>query len=218
MRARRIGTARMNCRLAIFDFDGTLADSFAWFLDAYDEAAAALGLMPIPRDEVPALRHLPPRALLRRFGVPAWRIPQVAARIRALQSRDIARIGLFPGIPEMIAGIAARGVTLAIVTSNSEENVRAVLGEALSARFAHLACGVAVLGKGVRLRRVLRKAGVAPAEAIAIGDELRDLEAAQREGIPFGAVAWGYADPEALRAAGPARMFSTPGDVLAALT
>lgn len=205
-------------RAFVFDFDGTLADSFAWFLDAYDEAAAALGLMPIPRAEVPALRHLPPRALLRRFGVPAWRIPQVAARIRALQARDIARIGLFPGVPEMLVGLAERGIALAIVTSNTENNVRAVLGGALAARFTHCACGVAVLGKGVRLRRVLRRAGVAPAEAIAIGDELRDLEAAKDQQIPFGAVTWGYADPEALRAAGADHMFSTPAEILERLS
>ena len=200
-------------RLILFDFDGTLADSFAWFLDAYDEAAAAFGLRPVPRAELPELRRLEPRALLRRFGVPAWRVPLVAARLHALQARDIGRIALFPGIAEVLEGLAARGVVLALVTSNQEANVRAVLGPH-AALFAHYACGAPVLGKRTRLRRVLRRAGVAPADALSIGDELRDLEASNAEGIPFGAVAWGYADPGALRDAGAAVAFARPAEIL----
>lgn len=74
----------MHPRLVIFDFDGTLADSFDWFLRAYDEVAQTLGLRRIAPAELPALRGLPPRALMRHFGVPAWRVPQVALRLRAL--------------------------------------------------------------------------------------------------------------------------------------
>ena len=201
-------------RLILFDFDGTLADSFAWFLRAYDEVADALGLRRIVPEEVPALRHLPPRDLMRHFGVPAWRVPQVALRLRALQARDVATIRLFPGIAETLAALSARGITLAIVTSNDARNVRAILGPDLAALIAHYACGAPVLGKGPRLRKVLRLARMAPTEAIAIGDELRDLDAAREQGIPFGAVTWGYADPDALRGADPAFIFATPHDIV----
>lgn len=118
---------------------------------------------------------------------------------------------------EVLAGLAARGTALAIVTSNDERNVRQVLGVANAACIVHFACGAPVLGKGARLRKVLRKAGVASSEAIAIGDELRDLKAAAEAGIPFGAVTWGYADPKALRAASPAMVFETPAEILAGL-
>jgi len=52
------------------------------------------------------------------------------------------------------------------------------------------------------------------AEAIAIGDEVRDLEAARGERIPFGAVGWGYTHPEALRAHHPEEMFSDLEEIL----
>jgi phosphoglycolate phosphatase len=207
----------MRRRLAIFDFDGTLADSFPWFVEAYGEVAGELGLRVIPPAELASLRGRHAREVMRHLGVPAWRVPQLAARMRDLQARDIGRIALFPGIAEMLDGLAERGVVLAVVTSNAEANVRRVLGPAHEGRIAHYACGAPLFGKRSRFRRVLRAARTPPEAAFAVGDELRDLEAARAEGIPFGAVAWGYATPEALKLGGAAEVFAAPADILAHL-
>lgn len=50
-------------------------------------------------------------------------------------------------------------------------------------------------------------AGVPLAQVLCIGDETRDYAAARQAGLDFGAVAWGYADPEVLRACGPGLFF-----------
>jgi phosphoglycolate phosphatase len=63
------------------------------------------------------------------------------------------------------------------------------------------------------MRRVLRRCGVRPAEAIAIGDEIRDVEAARSAGIAFGAVSWGFGRPEALAAQAPAVIFGTMDEI-----
>ena len=47
---------------------------------------------------------------------------------------------------------------------------------------------------------MVRRAGIAPARVIAIGDEVRDIEAARTAGIACGAVTWGYSAPDTLRA------------------
>jgi phosphoglycolate phosphatase len=54
---------------------------------------------------------------------------------------------------------------------------------------------------------VLKRAKVRPSEALVIGDEVRDFDAAQRAHIPFGAVAWGYTHLDALRAHAPRETF-----------
>ena len=59
----------------------------------------------------------------------------------------------------------------------------------------------------------MRRAGVAPAQTIAIGDEVRDIEAARAAGIACAAVAWGYAAPEALAAHAPDMMFREMRDI-----
>jgi phosphoglycolate phosphatase len=114
--------------------------------------------------------------------------------------------------------LAAQSVALALVTSNTEANVRPTLGPQVADLFACYECGASIFGKRAKLRRALKRCGVSAQDAIAIGDETRDIEAASAEGIAFGAVAWGYTDPDALRARNPARMFSTFGEITAALT
>jgi phosphoglycolate phosphatase len=100
------------------------------------------------------------------------------------------------------------------VSSNACDTVRRVLGAETAALIRHYACGASLFGKRGHVRRVLQESGVRPGEAIVIGDELRDLEAARAEGLPFGAVAWGYTRVEALTAQAPAAVCTAPADVV----
>lgn len=199
----------MRYRLAIFDFDGTLADSFGWFVGVINQVADRYRFRRIGPDEIDLLRNHDARHNMRHMGVAPWKMPLVARDMRRRMTRDIAGITLFPGVDGMLEGLADRGVTIAVVTSNSAENVRRVLGERNSALVRHLECGASLFGKRPRLRRVLRAAGVRPADALCIGDEIRDLHAARAEGIPFGAVTWGYTAGDALRAFAPEEVFET---------
>jgi phosphoglycolate phosphatase len=59
----------------------------------------------------------------------------------------------------------------------------------------------------------VKRAGLSPAQAIAIGDEVRDIEAARAAGIACAGVSWGFAAPKALRALGPDLMFERIEDI-----
>ena len=61
---------------------------------------------------------------------------------------------------------------------------------------------------GKKLRRVVEYSGVAAAQAIAIGDESRDIDAAKEAGIAAGAVFWGYATATLLRSCEPTEIFA----------
>lgn len=197
----------MTYRLVIFDFDGTLVDSFGVFLDVGDALAARYGFERIDRGDLDGLRRLGVTELIARHRVPRWKVPLLARRARALMAQQLDRLRLFDGVSDALARLSASGVDLAIVTSNSQANVRHVLGAATVARFGQLECGVSLLGKARRLRRVLARTGVPAAQALFVGDELRDAHAARAVGVPFGAVAWGYTHVDALRAHDPARVF-----------
>jgi phosphoglycolate phosphatase len=201
-------------RLAIFDFDGTLADSFGWFAGVFNDVADRYGFRRTEAHEVNDLRGRGAREVLARLGIPAWKLPLIARHIRLRMARDIDRIKPFPGTDAMLRGLAARGVRLAVVSSNSAANVRHVLGPDLAPLIHHYGCGASIFGKRPKLRAACRAAGVAPAETLCIGDELRDLWAARAEGIPFGAVSWGYTTPEVLRSAGPEEVFTSAEEIL----
>ena len=70
-----------------------------------------------------------------------------------------------------------------------------------------------MFGKAAKFRAVLKRTGIAAADAIAIGDEFRDGEAAAQAGIDFGAVSWGYARPEAMKQLSPAVVFDSVADI-----
>jgi phosphoglycolate phosphatase len=163
-------------------------------------------------DEVEALRHAGTREILARLEVPLWRLPVIARHMRRLKSEQAADITLLDGVDAMLRTLAGAGLRLALVSSDSEANARVKLGAA-AALFSHFDCSASLFGKSAKFRRILRRAGVVPAQAIAIGDEIRDIEAAKAAGIACGAVTWGYAAPKALQALRPDLVFERMDDI-----
>jgi phosphoglycolate phosphatase len=146
-----------------------------------------------------------------------WKVPFIATRFRSLMSQQIEMIAPFPGVPDLLSRLAQAGSTVAVVTSNSCSNVRRVLGRKTMGLVAACEGGVSVFGKRVKLRKVLRHIGIHPAQAIFIGDEIRDIEAARQAGIASGAVAWGFTDLDALKAHSPDMLFTTVEELRLAL-
>jgi len=199
----------MKCyRLAIFDFDGTLADSLPWFRASFHDVIARFELAPVTADELEAMRGLSAREIMAQLKVSMWQLPAIVSDVRKRKLAAAAETPLFAGIPAMLSDLQRLGIQTAIVSSDSEASVRQVLGRTASL-ITRFDCGAAVFGKRRKFRRVARRLGARPSETICIGDEIRDIEAAKAAGMDSGAVAWGYALPAALRAAGPTHLFNS---------
>jgi phosphoglycolate phosphatase len=207
----------MKYKLLLFDFDGTLADTFPWFTHTFDEVADKYGFRRLDRDRADELRSLGARQIMQHHQVPLWKLPAISQHMRALMQRDISGITLFPGIDAALCRLSEAGRILALVSSNSRSNVLQVLGPASAARFRYFECGTSIFGKHAKLRKVLAASRVSPRAAILIGDELRDAEAATQAGLAFGAVAWGYTHKDALMAAGAKEVFESAEELSAKL-
>jgi phosphoglycolate phosphatase len=203
----------MSYELAIFDFDGTLADSFGFFIATHDTLARRHGFAPIESARIDEYRGLEPREIMRRQGVPIWRLPLIARDFMIMMARDGAAIRAFEGIAEALRQLARRGVTLAIVTANSEDNVRRVLGPDVMACIRLVDSGADLFGKRRRLERVMKQCAATPGTTIYIGDQTTDARAAREAGIAFGAVSWGYASAELLAGLAPDVMFTNVADL-----
>ncbi len=189
--------------LVIFDFDGTLADTWDWLAAEVVSGAGLLGYRAVSRDELEGMRSLSTREVFKRLGISWWRMPRVA---RHLRRRAVARMNamrLFDGASDVIEAVHANGIAIAVVSSNAEPVIRHVLGGRLMSLVEQVDAEGTVFGKASKLKRVLRKSGTAPSRAIFVGDETRDLEAAEAAGIRGLAVEWGYATPDLLRHAAP---------------
>jgi len=200
-------------RLAIFDSDGTLADTLPWMRSVFNELAEEHGFRRVEPHDYERFRDLHGTALLRELGLPLWKLPRVVSSMRRRMSEHTRTLSLFPGISDVLQRLAARGFQLAVVSSNSRANVERVLGVNNAVLIAHFACGVSMLGKAARLRQVIRRSAVQRPEAIYIGDEIRDAEAAAKAGIAFGAVTWGHHRQAILCRQNPAEMFATVQEI-----
>jgi phosphoglycolate phosphatase len=202
----------MRYPLVIFDFDGTLADSFPWVLRTVDEVADRFKFRRLRDGELEALRYCNAREVMKRLGVPRWKVPMIARYVRTRMAQDVDQIGLFPGAGEMLDQLADAGLRLAVVSSNGEATIRTVLG-AHARHVSAIAGGVSLFGKRGKLLRMSRLTGVEPRSAIVIGDEIRDLNAAKAARMAFGAVSWGLTRPEALQAGRPEALFRQMSDI-----
>ena len=193
----------MPYKLIIFDLDGTLSDSFPWFLRVVATVADKYGFKRI--DDVEAMRGKTSHEILKALDVPLWRVPWIARDMRKLKSESL-------GVPEMLSALSRGGLTVAMVSSDSEANARRALGASVSC-ISHFACGASLFGKARKFKQVMRAAGLSAAATLTIGDEVRDAEAAKAAGIDFAAVAWGYATVDALAKTDPVTVFASVSEI-----
>jgi phosphoglycolate phosphatase len=205
-----------NYSLAIFDFDGTLADSMPWFFASLDQTADHFGLARIDPARMDELRDLSSRDALKAIGVPMLKLPAISIYIRDRFAEHMADIKLFDGAAAMLSTLHEAGVKLAMVSSNAEPNVRHVLGEA-AGLIDHYACGSSLWGKADKFRSVMRTLRQSPARSIGIGDEIRDIDAARKAGLSAGSITFGYNSRTALAAANPEHHFDSYADLTRAV-
>lgn len=204
----------MTYKLVIFDFDGTLADSYPWFIRTVNSVAIKYRFKQIEDAEIETLRGYSARQLIAHAGIPWWKLPLIANHVRQLVSQATGEILLFQGVDQMLMRLSEAGLTLALVTSNSQANVRQVLGAENFARMRYVESDTSLFGKRARFRKILKRSGMHASEAICIGDEIRDLEAAGQEHIAFGAVAWGFTKVDAFYAHAPTAIFGQMDDIV----
>lgn len=202
--------------LILFDFDGTLVDTAPWFFRTINAVADRHGFRTVTREEGETLRDLPPREILRRLGIPLWKLPTIAADMRRRVLADDAAMPLFPWVPDLLARLAASGCLVAIVSSNSETAIRRKLAPALD-HVRLISSGASLFGKPARLRRILGMTDMSPREAIVIGDEIRDIEAARAVGARSIAVTWGLGGQQGLASAGPDLLVRSADELAQAL-
>lgn len=186
-------------QLIIFDFDGTLANSFPFFASVFNELADLYRFRKIAEHELEDLRHTHPRQIMRHIGIPLWKLPLVSKSFMRRMKRNAHQIELFEQIHDSLHYLAAANVKLAIVSSNSRHNIESILGKELFALFDPVYCGMSMFGKKSHLKKILKKTGIAPELAIYIGDQETDAIAAAAANIDFGAVSWGFNSVQALR-------------------
>lgn len=195
----------------IFDFDGTIADSFDYVADFLAKEAGVT----LDKSQRQELRGLSMQAIARRLGFGWWRLPRLFLRGRHNMNKVIKQLQPIKGMPEIIKHLNSEGHELFIVTSNTVKNVHKFLYRRdLQTYFVEVYGGISLFGKAPALRRLLREHYFHIEDAIYIGDELRDIQAAQFLGMRVVSVSWGFARQTDLQSKKPTAMVHTPAQLL----
>jgi phosphoglycolate phosphatase len=204
--------------VAIFDFDGTIADSMRQMLVAYNSIAPALNLELITEDRVAELRTLTPHEAMRAMNVSMWKLPRIMTAVRSAMRGTMNEVEPFPGIADALRELWRLGCKTAIVSSNSEPNIRALLARHDLDHFEAFSCGASMFGKAARLRKLTKHPKLAGSRFFYIGDETRDVTAARDAGLLSISVTWGYAVAPTLAAQNPTHLVDTPAELVRILT
>ena len=186
-------------KLALFDLDGTLLDSAPDFVATLSILRARHGLPPLAPERIRPHVSRGARAMI----LAAFPDHDDAAREALVQPfLDIYRGELskhgapFEGVEAMLMAIEDAGCRWGIVTNKPEALARALM----PLLGWESRCAVLVGGDTLPTRKpdpapllhAARLAGVDPADCAYVGDDARDIVAAQAAGMPSVVSLWGY--------------------------
>lgn len=195
----------------IFDFDGTIADTLDTIVTITNRLAAHYGYPQTTPERLKYLRTLSTGELLAQSNVPLFQVPFLMRRVRRELRHDVDSIHTFQHLRDVLCALADDGHSLMIASSNAPSTIYPFLERhGLSQVFSHVYGNIGLLGKARSLRRIMRRHRLLAEEILYVGDETRDIEAAQCQGLAVTAVSWGFSDRTALEAQGPTFLVDTP--------
>ena len=207
----------------IFDLDGTLLDTLQDLGDAMNRVLA--------RHDFP--RH--PAASYRKFvGDGARKLVERALPEKMRSEENIESLlreflddyrenwaratAPYPGIPELLDGLARRGVRMAVLSNKIHEYTVSCVE-----RFFDISMFEAVLGEREGVPRkpdpagaleIARRMNVACERIVYVGDTSIDMKTGRRAGMFAVGVSWGFRQPQELEENGAMLVIERPGQLL----
>ena len=205
----------MNPGAVVFDLDGTLIDSAPQVLHATNGLLAAHGRRALTAAEIKPMMGKGARVTIERALAATGSVPDDPALDRAVDDYlalylddPASHTGVYPGVFEVLARLAADGVALGVCTNKPGATTLPVLQALGLDRYFRAVLSADDVPPARRkphpdhLTETLARMATDADDAVYVGDSQVDVQAARNAGWPVIAVAYGYAegDPRALGA------------------
>lgn len=201
----------MKPKLIAFDFDGTIADTLGEMQVIINEMALDYNFRQLRADEISKLRQLSVKELLKELGISKLQAPKLLTRGLCMLRSRIDRVEVIEGMKETLFELQPKVEHFGMLTSNSSENVELFLKHhGMDHLFHFISSKSKLSGKAKHLKSILRTFSLTSEDVLYVGDEIRDVVACQKVGIPIAAVSWGFNAREALEKSKPDFLFDDP--------
>lgn len=209
----------MSIRGLLFDFDGTLADSFAAIIASVNHVRESFELPPLPEVEIRKYIGHGLTALMADL-CPGFETAEAVARYRAHHAGTmIAGTKLMPGVRDTVAELRRRRLPLGVCSNKAVSFTRQLvtalgLGEHMTAVLGPEDVGGKPKPDPAMLLEGCRRLSVSPDSVVYVGDMSVDVEAGRAAGIPVWLVHVGLAGSDDPRTLGPARVLANFAEIL----
>lgn len=214
--------SRTMIKAVLFDLDGTFADTAPDLGYALNLMRQARNLAPVPIEVTRAVTSLGARGLLGAgFDItpdhPDY--PSMREEFLTLYEQNLCRhTRLFPGMPELLDALEARGLKWGIVTNKAERFAKPLLDLLHPGSRAACVIGGDTTGKlkphPASLLAASRVIGIAPAACVYVGDDQRDIDAGRAAGMKTVAVKYGYLNGSVPESWGAGAVIERPCELL----
>lgn len=203
---------------AVFDFDGTLFDTFPGVSRCIN---LTLSKMNRPPFEDAVLRTFLGPPIFVGFSTIADMNEKDAERAVELFHAEYDISGVFEscpyeGIPQLLERLKQKGITLAIASSKPQEMIEKLLKTHSLEKYFSKAVGVSS-GRRDTDKSLLLKAAAEGESAVMIGDRHFDIDAAVKLGFKSIGVTYGFGTKEELLGAGASEIADSPMAIESAL-
>nr|MCB5252660.1 HAD-IA family hydrolase [Candidatus Cloacimonadota bacterium]MDY0126972.1 HAD-IA family hydrolase [Candidatus Cloacimonadaceae bacterium]MCB5255763.1 HAD-IA family hydrolase [Candidatus Cloacimonadota bacterium]MCK9178607.1 HAD-IA family hydrolase [Candidatus Cloacimonadota bacterium]MCK9242789.1 HAD-IA family hydrolase [Candidatus Cloacimonadota bacterium] len=204
----------MSSPFLLFDFDGTIADSIHLGMRIANNLAPQFGIKPLSEEQFAHLRTMSIPKALKIIDLPFYKVPKAITLALVEYRKLIHELMPFAGIPEMLKELKELGCHMALLTSNTGENVKHFLDLHELHYFDWIEGTSGILKKHSSIRKQIKKHKLDKANVIYVGDEIRDITAARKSGIRVISVSWGFHTTDLLSRFDPDYLVEKPSEIV----
>lgn len=153
------------------------------------------------------------------FGVRPWKVAPMIFLIKRKLKKAMLHVPPVEGILSLLKRLHKEGFDMAIMSSNSESNIRMFLKKYdIEHLFQFVHSGKNIFGKDKVIESLIGEHGLVKRHLLYIGDETRDIRATKKINVPMIAVSWGFTASELLASLEPYAVVESPQELRALVT
>lgn len=205
----------MALKAIIFDFDGTIADTYQAVVNITNSLASEFGYKTLNEAELLFLKNLSSREIIKQSEISWFKLPFLVKRVQKELGKQIKELAPITGMSEILQELDSQNYLLGIITSNLQENVTDFLRKnQLDNCFDFIYSGTTIFGKHRIINKAIKRYRLSNTEVIYVGDETRDIRSARKSNIGSVAVGWGFNSQQVLVAHNPDYLLVEPSELL----